>query len=49
VKRGEIWIVSGRGSYTEMRPAVIIQEDIFDATGSIMSQPTDAPLFRLPI
>jgi mRNA interferase MazF len=55
VKRGEIWTVSGGGNYTgKPRPAVIIQEDSFDATPSITlcaftSDPTDAPLFRLPI
>jgi len=55
VKRGEIWTVSGGGSYTgKPRPAVIIQEDIFDATASITlcvftSDATDAPLLRLLI
>ena len=36
------------------RPAVIIQDDRFDGTGSITicaftTDPTDAPLFRLPV
>lgn len=55
MKRGEIWTVSGGGSYTgKPRPAVIIQEDSFDATASVTlcaftSDATDAPLFRLII
>jgi len=53
VRRGEIWTVSGGSTYTgKPRPAVIVQEDSFDATASITvcaftSDPTDAPLFRL--
>lgn len=53
MKRGEIWTVAGGGDYTgKPRPAVIIQDDHFDATGSITlcvftSDPTDAPLLRL--
>lgn len=55
MKRGEIWTVSGGGRYTgKPRPAVIIQEDSFDATASVTlcaftSDATDAPLFRLII
>ena len=55
MKRGEIWTVAARGAYTgKPRPAVVIQDDRFDATASIMicamtTDPTDAPLFRLPI
>lgn len=55
MRRGEIWTVSGGGSYTgKPRPAVILQEDSFDATASVTlcaftSDPTDAPLFRLYI
>lgn len=53
--RGEVWTVSGGGAYSgKPRPAVIIQDDSFDATASITicaftSDPTDAPLFRIPI
>ena len=53
MRRGEIWTVSGGSTYTgKPRPAVIVQEDSFDATASITvcaftSDPTDAPLFRL--
>ena len=55
MRRGEIWTVSGGASYTgKPRPAVIIQDNSFDATASITlcaftSDPTDAPLFRLVI
>ena len=54
MRRGEIWTVSGGGYSGKPRPAVIIQDDRFDATASVTlcaftSDPTDAPLFRLPI
>jgi mRNA interferase MazF len=54
VRRGEVWTVSGGGYAGKPRPAVIIQDDRFDATASVTicaftSDPTDAPLFRLPI
>jgi mRNA interferase MazF len=47
--------VAGGGSYAgKPRPAVIVQEDYFDATASITicgltTNPTEAPLFRLPV
>ncbi|MBX3517494.1 MAG: type II toxin-antitoxin system PemK/MazF family toxin [Rhodospirillales bacterium] len=54
MRRGEVWTVSGGGYTGKPRPAVIIQDDRFDATPSVTicaftSDPTDAPLFRLPI
>ena len=55
MRRGEIWTVAGGGDYaSKPRPAVIVQDDRFDATDSITicaftTDPTDAPLFRLPI
>lgn len=55
MRRGEIWSVAARGAYTgKPRPAVIVQDDRFDATASLTicamtSDPTDAPLFRLLI
>jgi len=55
VKRGDIWTVSGGADYTgKPRPAVIVQDDDFDATQSITicvftTDPTEAPLFRIPI
>ncbi len=52
MKRGEIWTISGGGHAGKPRPAVIIQDDQFDATSSITvcaftTDPTAAPLFRL--
>jgi len=55
VTRGEIWTVAGGGAYAgKPRPAVIVQSDAFDATGSVSlcfftTDPTDAPLFRIPV
>jgi mRNA interferase MazF len=55
VKRGEVWTVSGGAAYAgKPRPAVIVQEDRFEATSSITlcaftTDPTDAPLLRLLI
>jgi mRNA interferase MazF len=53
VKRGEIWTVSGGAPYAgKPRPAVIVQEDRFEATSSITlcvftTDPTEAPLLRM--
>jgi mRNA interferase MazF len=53
MRRGDIWTVSGSSDYAGTpRPAVILQDDNFDATGSITicaftTDPTEAPLFRL--
>ncbi|HSJ30443.1 MAG TPA: type II toxin-antitoxin system PemK/MazF family toxin [Longimicrobiales bacterium] len=55
MKRGEIWTVSGGADYAgKPRPAVVIQDDRFDATRSITicaftTDPTDAPLFRIAV
>ena len=55
MKRGEIWIVSGGSAYTgKARPAVILQDDRFDASRSVTvcaftTNLTDAPLFRIPV
>jgi mRNA interferase MazF len=55
MKRGEIWTVSGGQGYAgKPRPAVILQDDRFDATASVTvcaftTDPADAPLFRLLI
>jgi mRNA interferase MazF len=55
MKRGEIWTVAGGKDYAgKPRPAVIVQDDRFDTTDSITicaftTDPTDAPLFRLPV
>jgi len=53
MKRGEVWTVAGGGAYAgKPRPAVILQDDRFDATASVTisaftTDPTEAPLFRL--
>jgi mRNA interferase MazF len=53
VKRGEIWTVSGGQEYAgKPRPAVIVQDDNFDATASVTicaftTDATEAPIFRL--
>lgn len=55
MKRGEIWTVAGGKDYAgKPRPVVILQDDRFDMTDSITicaftTDPTDAPLFRLPV
>ena len=53
--RGELWTASGGPAYAgKPRPVVILQDDRFDATGSVTVCPlttdlTDAPLLRLPV
>ena len=55
MKRGDIWTVAGGKDYAgKPSPVVVIQDDSFDATGSITicaftTDETDAPLFRLPV
>ena len=55
MKRGEIWTAAaGSGYVGKPRPVVVVQDDLFDATSSVTvcafpSDPTDAPLFRIPI
>jgi mRNA interferase MazF len=55
MNRGEVWTVSGGKDFAgKPRPAVIVQDDSFDATDSITicaftTNPTDAPLFRLVV
>jgi mRNA interferase MazF len=55
MRRGEIWTASGGNDYAgKPRPVVIVQDDAFDATASVTvcaltTDPTDAPLFRLPV
>jgi mRNA interferase MazF len=54
VNRGELWTVSG-GTYAQKpRPALIIQDDLFEASESVTLLPltshlTDAPLLRLTV
>jgi mRNA interferase MazF len=55
MKRGEVWTVSGGRDYAgKPRPAVIVQNDRFDATDSITlcgltTDATEAALVRLPV
>ena len=54
MKRDELWTVSGAGYAGKPRPAVIVQDDRFDATASVTlcvftTDETEAPLFRLLI
>lgn len=55
MKRGEVWTAAGGKDYAgKPRPVVIVQDDRFNATGSITicaftSDPTDAPLFRIAV
>ena len=55
MKRGDVWTVAGGPDYAaKPRPAVVLQDDAFDATSSITICPftthvVDAPLLRLPV
>lgn len=55
MKRGEIWTAAAGSGYVDKpRPVVIVQDDRFEATGSVTvcaftTDPTDAPLFRLSV
>ena len=55
MRRGEVWIVAGGPNYAgKPRPAVIVQDDRFDAGDSVTLVPftttvVDAPLFRMMI
>jgi mRNA interferase MazF len=54
VNRGEIWTVTGGVYAAKPRPAVIVQDDLFDATSSVAVVPMtssllDAPLIRIRI
>jgi mRNA interferase MazF len=54
VRRGDIWTVAGGVYASKPRPALIIQDDRYDATDSVTvllftSTVLDAPLLRVPI
>src|SRR5947209_2006316 len=54
LKRGEVWTLSGGVYASKLRPAVILQSDLFSETASVTvvpstPDPTEAPLFRLPV
>lgn len=52
--RGELWTVSGGVYAAKPRPALIIQDDLFDSTDSVVIIPltttvADAPISRIAI
>lgn len=55
MKRGDVWTVAGGPDYAaKPRPAVVLQDDVFDATASVTICPftthsVEATLVRLPI
>lgn len=54
MKRGEPWTVAGGAYGSEPRPAIIVQDDLFDATASVTVIPlttalTEAPLLRIRV
>lgn len=54
MNRGEIWTVAGGVYAAKPRPAVIVQDDLFDATSAVTVAPMtstllDAPLIRIRI
>jgi mRNA interferase MazF len=54
VRRAEIWTASGGPDFAgKPRPVLIVQDDRFDTDSvnvcPLTTDPTDAPLFRLPI
>lgn len=51
MRRGELWTVAGGVYATKPRPALILQDDLFDRTDSVTVAPltsalTDAPFLR---
>lgn len=55
MRRGEVWTVAGGPGYAgKPRPAVVLQDDVFDGTASVTICPftthtVDAPLLRLSV
>ena len=55
MRRGEVWTIAGGADYAgKPRPAVIVQDDVFDATASVTicaftTDPTEAALFRVVV
>lgn len=54
MNRGEIWTVAGGVYASKPRPALIIQDDRFDATDSVTVMPltstsVEAPMLRIPV
>lgn len=54
MKRGDLVAVSSPGAYGKPRPAVVVQSDALDESGSVLvclltSDQRDAPFYRLPL
>jgi mRNA interferase MazF len=54
VNRGELWTISGGVYAAKPRPAIIVQDDLFSATDSVVVIPltktvTDASISRVPV
>lgn len=54
MKRGEVWTATGPGYAGKPRPILILEDDAFAATDSVLvalitTDPTPAPLLRLPV
>ena len=55
MRRGEVWTVAGGAGYAgKPRPAVIVQDDSFDGTGSVTicaftTDASEAALLRIPV
>jgi mRNA interferase MazF len=55
MNRGEVWTAAAGSGYAgKPRPVVVVQDDRFDGTDSVAicaftTDPTEAPLFRLPV
>ncbi len=54
MSRGELWTVAGGVYASKPRPALILQDDLFDALDSVTVAPltttlTDAPLLRVQV
>jgi mRNA interferase MazF len=49
VNRGETWTVAGGVYPAKPRPAVIIQDDLFDATSSVTVAPMSSTLLNAPL
>lgn len=54
MRRGELWTVAGGVYAAKPRPAVVVQDDVFELTDSVTVAPltttlTDAPFLRLRI
>ncbi len=54
MNRGELWTAAGGVYASKLRPVLIIQDDRFDATDSLVvvpltTHPVDATLARVPI